>query len=153
MRMSKAKTLKDPELKFRKFVDTQMEGLWKMTWHEDREISPGVPDLHYVMVESGARFCVGWLELKAIDVIVSKSKRIGVEASQHQYIRRWADHMPIHFLIRAKDYCYVVDGRMSPLIPVAGCEADMRIASVIHFHESDLTWKLAEFLRSKTRML
>ena len=67
------RTISLPESKLRRSVDSRMAGSWLFTWHEDREISPGVPDLHYVMKPTGeigdigTEYRVGWLELKAID--------------------------------------------------------------------------------------
>ncbi len=144
--------VKPPELKFRKFLDKAMEGLWKFTWHEDREISPGVPDLHYVMVESGSRFCVGWLELKAQDENLTKSQRIGVEPSQHQYIRRWNDHMQIDFLIRIKDWVYLVRGEHSATISRCTSTAEMALTSEWNCHQDEMAVMLSAYLRNRTRI-
>lgn len=78
-----------------------MAGQWNMTWHEDREISPGVPDLSYVM--RGGDYEMGWLELKA-------GKDFEVESSQHRWIQRHLGLIPIHFLVALGDYWVLVDG-------------------------------------------
>lgn len=86
-----------------------MQGLWSFTWHEDREISPGVPDLHYSMGPKETHR-IGWLELKAKESELTKSIRITVEPSQHQFIPKWAPLMPIHFLIRVRNAVFLIDG-------------------------------------------
>lgn len=132
-----------------------MRDHWMMTWHEDREISPGVPDLHYVMCpEQGdmGKFRVGWLELKAIDKDISPKNRIGVESSQHQYIRRWVDHMPIHFMVRIIDRVFVVPGKFHKELQGASCYSDISVISDHQFHQSLITEELPPFLREVTRI-
>ena len=120
-----------------------------MTWHEDREISPGVPDLHYVM-KSDCDHRVGWLELKAIDHPISKTHYIGVEASQHQYIRRWLPYMPIHFLVRVVDRVFVVPGKYHMELPNARCAADLSVLADHQFHQALIAEELPPFLREQT---
>ena len=145
------KTTELPETKLRRFVDKQMPtDEWAFTWHEDREITPGVPDLHYVMKTGRAK--VGWLELKAIDKPLGRSRRIKVEPSQHQYFRRWASLMPIHFLVRIVDHIYIVPGAYHTELHQAICAVDMLLLSVLDFHESELAEKLPTFLRDITRI-
>lgn len=142
-----------PETKLRSFIIHPMKEHWMMTWHEDREISPGVPDLHYVMKgEPGEQFRVGWLELKAIDTRITKSQRIGVEASQHQYLRRWVPLMPIHFLVRIQTRIYVVPGMWARELSQACCDTDMKLLSSIDFDQSQLADILPPFLKEITRI-
>lgn len=144
------KTAKLPETQLRGYVNTHMKGAWLMTWHEDREISPGVPDLHYVMLGGDHR--VGWLELKAIDTEISYSRRVKVEPSQHQYLRRWCPLMPIHFLVRIKMDVFMVPGEMSKQLSAAVSLVDMKAISVLHFRLTDLGLLLPPFLREATKV-
>ncbi len=142
-----------PETKLRSYIIAPMKEHWMMTWHEDREITPGVPDLHYVMKgEPGEQFRVGWLELKAIDTRITKSQRIGVEPSQHQYLRRWVDHMPIHFMVRIQEQIYIVPGKWARELSQACCEADMKLLSTINFPQQQLEIVLPPFLKEITRI-
>lgn len=142
-----------PETKLRHFIEPQMREQWMMTWHEDREITPGVPDLHYVMKgPPEEKYRVGWLELKAIDTRITKSQRIGVEASQHQYLRRWVPYMPIHFLVRVQDHIYVVPGQWARELSQACCDTDMKLLSLIDFDKSQITSALPPFLKEITRI-
>lgn len=144
-----------PEQKFRDYLEPRMRDHWMMTWHEDRQVSPGVPDLHYVSLPEGGdlgKFRVGWLECKAIDKDISIRNKIGVEASQHQYIRRWDAHMPIHFLIRIVDRVFVIPGRWHKELPDASCYADISALSDLQFHQSLIAEQLPPFLREITRI-
>jgi hypothetical protein len=119
-----------------------------MTWHEDRQVSPGVPDLHYVIPADGFR--VGWLEIKAIDKDINPRNKIGVEASQHQYIRRWAPFMPIHFMICIVERVFVIPGRYHKEIPDATCYADISALSDIQFQRQLIAEQLPPYLRKET---
>ncbi|CAB4120896.1 hypothetical protein UFOVP2_52 [uncultured Caudovirales phage] len=83
-----------------------MKGLWTLTWHEDREISPGVPDASYVM--AGGKYETGWLELKAVDG--KGTFNIGIEQSQHEWIKGHCEKIPVHFLIRTNDMVWLIPG-------------------------------------------
>lgn len=142
-----------PETKLRDYIKHPMSEHWMMTWHEDREISPGVPDLHYVMKGNpGEEFRVGWLELKAIDTRITKSQRIGVEPSQHQYLRRWVPYMPIHFMVRIQDQIYIVPGKWARELTQACCDADMKLLCDINFQQQELAVALPPFLKEITRI-
>lgn len=147
------KTTSLPETKFRRSVDTRMVNKWVFTWHEDREISPGVPDLHYVMrSDHGFVYRVGWLELKAVDLNLTPSKRIHVEPSQHQYCRKWTPHMPIHFLVRVQERVFLIPGQLSPHISAANCRADLAVLAIAQFDEEDMEFELPNLLRDITRI-
>lgn len=139
------------ELKFRRFLGTAMAGQWMTTWHEDRHISPGVPDLHYVMIDE-EHHQVGWLELKAIDVELSKSHRIKVEPSQHQYMRRWLLLMPIHFLIRVKRIVYLVDSKHHAMLPEIHNAHDMKLICVTLCDQADVAKVMTPILKILTRI-
>lgn len=145
--------IKPPELKFRHFLAPKMQEYWLMTWHEDREISPGVPDLHYVMnspLGQLSEYRVGWLELKAVDNPLNSRTKISVEPSQHQYIRRWLDKMPMHFLVRVIDRIYIIPAKWSKEIAVARCDYDLSIIAADEFHQSLITERLPAYLREET---
>jgi len=145
------KIAKLPETKLRQYVEQKMREHWMMTWHEDREITPGVPDLHYVM-KGSEEHRVGWLELKAIDTRITKTQRIGVEPSQHQYLRRWLPYMPIHFLVRIQEKIYVVPGAHHRELSCACSDMDMKLLSLIDFEQSQIAEVLPPFLREITRI-
>lgn len=145
------KTHSLPETKLRRAVDKAMEPYWEMTWHEDREITPGVPDLHYVML-GDTPHRVGWLELKAIDTQITKSQRVGVEPSQHQYLRKWAGLMPIHFMVRVQERIFIIPGSFSRELSMASCRGDLAVISYIQFDQSEIADYLPKFLRDITRI-
>jgi len=130
-----------------------MKNHWDMTWHEDRGVSPGVPDLHYGFKkdDQGHRYRIGWLELKASAVKLSKSNRITVEASQHQYIRRWIDIMPIWFLIRVEKWIYLVPGRCHEEIPYIE-DAKMFNCMGQYFEQNRIAEVLPDLLKEITRI-
>jgi len=139
------------ELRFRHFLGPAMAGEWMMSWHEDRHISPGVPDLHYVMkAEDPHR--VGWLELKAIDVKMSATHRIKVEPSQHQYIRKWRAHMPIHFLIRVQKEIFLIDGKYHAAISEATELSTLISLAVVWSPQDSIVSALSPALRTITRI-
>lgn len=142
-----------PELKFRHYLEPKMRDHWMMTWHEDREITPGVPDLHYVMKNPEGdmrKYFVGWLELKSIDSQINSRHKISVEASQHQYIRRWLPYMPIHFLVRIVDRVFVIPGKYHRELADARCAADISVISAHQFHQSLIPEELPQYLREQT---
>jgi hypothetical protein len=124
---------------------------WMMTWHEDRGISPGVPDLHYVMRGDG-EYRVGWLELKSIDREISKTSRIKVEPSQHQYLRRWLPYMPIHFLVRANSVVYLVEGKYAAALPLLDSPNSICAISVAYFGQDRIDVDLPHILKKITRI-
>ena len=139
--------MKPAELRFRHWLGPKMADQWMMTWHEDRHISPGVPDLHYVM---GIGHRVGWLELKALDAGMINGYKIRVEPSQHQYIRRWLPFMSIHFLVRIKRHIYLIDGVEHVNLSAAVDENSLAAMSVCQFHQDDILKYLPDHLRKIT---
>lgn len=83
-----------------------MLGLWIRTWHEDKEITPGVPDLSYVIIGG---YETGWLELKAVEE--SDKFQFEIEPSQHQWIEAHCEWVPVHFLAAVGNDWFVVPGR------------------------------------------
>lgn len=144
--------MNSPELKFRRLLGEKMKGLWLMSWHEDREISPGIPDLHYVMNDDSTLFRVGWLELKAVDSELSNKTKIKIEPSQHQYITRWQSHMPIDFFIRIVDHVYLVDSQWHKVIPTFTDTKQMRGVSIDWFHIDHISTGLPALLKKITRV-
>lgn len=77
-----------------------MQSSWFLTWHEDGQVSPGVPDASYVMNDGG--YETGWLELKAGEFVI--------RPSQHQWIEKHWRRVPIHVLIEVGHLWYLVPG-------------------------------------------
>lgn len=145
---------------FRDILAKAMKGHWAMTWHEDREISPGVPDCHFSMnpapedsyFGSVYRFEIGWLELKSTDSDVTPSNRIGIEPSQHQYIRTWKDRTPIFFLVRVKEMVYLIPGERHSALAFAGSNEEIAQMAVSSFPQQEISEKLPHLLRGFTRI-
>ncbi len=137
------------EQRFWYYVRDLMGDHWMVTRHEDRQVSPGVPDLHYV-IDNECQ--VGWLELKAIDTELSKSQRIKVEPSQHQYMRRWNVFMPIHFLVRVKRIVYLVDSKHHMVLPEIHNANDMRLICTATCDQADIAKVLIPALKTLTRI-
>lgn len=136
-----------PEQKLRDYVEPRMRDHWMMTWHEDRQVSPGVPDAHYVM---SPRHRVGWLEFKALDADITPRNRVTVMPSQHQYLRRWCPYMPIHFLIRIVDRIYIVPGERHMEVTQMTCYADIAMLSELQFDQKQIAEALPPFLKQVT---
>ena len=97
------------ELDFRRELSKAMRHLWVLTWHEDREINPGVPDISYVIPDCHHE--TGWLELKAIKPPLHDNYRFKIEPSQHRWIERHHMYVPVHFLLAAGDYVWFIAGK------------------------------------------
>jgi hypothetical protein len=86
---------------------TCMRGYWVMTWHEDREINPGVPDVSYTF--NGGKHETGWLELKAIPKPPNGKYKFTLEPSQHRWMTAHVGNIPIHLLLACGDDLWLVD--------------------------------------------
>jgi hypothetical protein len=100
-----------PETVLRGDLAKQMKGHWEMTWHEDREVNPGVPDLSFVMF--GGTYETGWLELKAIEYDPNKvAHKFTLEPSQHRWIQAHHDKIPVYLYMRLGDKCdFLISGK------------------------------------------
>ncbi len=144
------KTLnKKSEQKFREFITkSDMKHHWRMTWHEDHDVSPGVPDLHFVM--KGGPHQVGWIELKSTDLPLKADNKIEIQPSQHQYIREWVLAMPIWFLVNVCGRCHLIKGHFhSHLAEVYDEAALMEMADII-FPKQEIALHLPDYLKGKT---
>lgn len=137
------------EQQFWHLLRDEMSSYWSVTRHEDGGISPGVPDLHYSM---GAGHQIGWLELKSKVAEITKSNRIQIEPSQHQYIRKWRDLMPIYFLIRADKIVYLVDGKHAAAVSLLDSPNTICAISLAYFPQAEIATKLPPLLRQITRI-
>jgi hypothetical protein len=114
-----------------------------MTWHEDREISPGVPDLSYVLLGNDCE--TGWLELKA-SLSSSKSTTFKIEPSQHQWIGAHVGKIPIHFLVAWGDQWYFIDAKHHERLALSITKTELAAIAIRSFHEKsvamnrDLFW-------------
>lgn len=96
-------------------AETVLRDLWRTksrhmvltTWHEDREINPGVPDVSYVIRTPGHE--TGWLELKACRTNNERLK-FEIERSQHEWVRDHHLFVPVHFLVMVNNMLFLVDG-------------------------------------------
>lgn len=86
------------EFEFRHRVRDAMKGLWRLTWHEDRHINPGVPDISFVML--GGDCETGWLELKALSKLPPSGElQFKVEPSQIEWAKNHRALVPVLFLV------------------------------------------------------
>lgn len=118
-----------------------------MTWHEDREISPGVPDCSYVM--KGGNHETGWLELKA--VADTETVRLKVEPSQVRWIEAHCGICPVHVLIAVGHYWHLVDGKHIQELAVPIQQDRLALISEKSFHQMVARDMLAHWLRVLTR--
>ena len=156
-----------PESSLRKWLQKHMVGILEMTWHEDREINPGVPDLSYV-VKPG-NFETGWLELKAVlpspavcrarrevspigFMLTDSSEKIKfeIEPSQHEWMSNHAARVPCHFLLGYGEWYFLLDAKYHRLLVVSQTIHYLRHLSVMFCHESELRVKLAHELAELT---
>lgn len=139
------------EVSFRHALTRAMEGQWRFVWHEDKEISPGVPDLMYCFESDGFTYESGWLELKSKSDSLSGSNKIGVEPSQHQYIRRWRHLTPIHFLIHIKGMVYLVSSEHHSLLPMIDSIGVLASISIVSMRKDEMQHRLATTLKNIVR--
>jgi len=139
------------ELRFRHILNQAMKDQWKFIWHEDRIISPGVPDLHFCFEPDGHKYDLGWLELKSVDSELSKTTRIRVEPSQHQFIRRWRQLTPIYFLIHVKGMVYLVSSEHHSVLPGLDSTGYLAPISVARMRSDEMQYKLATALKDIVR--
>lgn len=138
-------------MEFRHLIANSMADHWRVTWHEDGGISPGVPDLHYVMLPLPGQKShhVGWLELKAMSP-TSGGLGFHVEPSQHVYIQKWCIYMPIHFCIYGGGTVYLVLGECHSYLSACKTIDDIRKISIAIFDKSDIGKVLPYHLRKAT---
>jgi hypothetical protein len=142
-----------PEMRFRRFVSNNMVDHWQMCWHEDREISPGVPDLHYILRDSDSQRypkVTGWLELKALDEPLSKSNRIKVEPSQKQWMPKWGPLVPVHFLVRIERQIFLFGWYHAAQLGNLVDFDEAKILSITNFFENDIQKELPKTLKLLT---
>jgi hypothetical protein len=101
--------MKKAELNLRHRLRDAMNGSWLLTWHEDRHINPGVPDLSFVMKKGNCE--TGWIELKAEREYDSKGKvNFCVEPSQIDWIERHRERVPIFFMVAVGEDWFLLSG-------------------------------------------
>lgn len=136
-----------PELIFRGEVDRAMNGLWTMTWHEDREINPGVPDLSYVM--NGLYYETGWIELKAIRYDPKALQhKFTLEPSQHTWISKHHSKIPVHLLLAVGDHStFLVGGEHHKRLAEPISSEELRLISTAKFDRSAMRRELHDALK------
>jgi len=139
----------DPELGLRHDLSRGMMGSWRLTWHEDGSIGPGVPDASFVML-GPQKHQTGWLELKAIRTPKQATFRFKIEPSQHQW---FADHVgliPVYFLVAVGDFIFLVDGKHHAVLDEPTTIVALTGISVAQFTKNTIQASLPSFLRSIT---
>jgi len=136
-----------PELRLRRQLAAAMVGSWVMTWHEDREVNPGVPDVSYVMV--GGVYETGWLELKA-QLDDSGPWKFKLEASQHKWIGNHLGKVPVHFLMATGDTFWLVPGERHKIFAKSVSKKDMLDISICSFTKAEMRAVLNGHLRALT---
>lgn len=133
------------ELEFRRDLLDQMSGLWYPTIHVENHLSPGVPDMSFVLIAEG--FETGWMELKS----VVKAADVFVEASQHRWFERHYRFIPTCFLVEVNRTVFVIPGsRHAQLISLTD---DKLVAhSICRFSRDGLAHKLRPVLVSMTKV-
>lgn len=142
---------KTPESRFRGGIAKAMYFHWLLTWHEDREINPGVPDISFVM-KSGD-YETGWLELKACMITAAKPKtNFHIEPSQHTWMRNHAGIIPAYFLIQINDErCYLVHGEKHQELAVPLTTEQLEALSMASFESTRIRQTLPALLQGLTR--
>lgn len=137
------------ETVLRQQLSQRMFGLWTMTWHEDRAISPGVPDLSFVM--KGADCETGWLELKAVDDEPEYTHAtLKIEPSQIEWMPKHAKVCPVYFLVAVGPVCYLIDGGHAKELSQMISYDQLRRIADIYFPRKQLREELSRALIVRT---
>jgi hypothetical protein len=126
------------ELDLRRRLSRGMGDRWRLTWHEDGRVNPGVPDLSFVM--NDGNYETGWLELKVAKLRNSKWE-VKIEPGQHQWMELHAGLVPAYFLVEAYENWVLVDGRYHNMLGGEVYHIDSE-----HFVPADDFSSLGEFL-------
>ncbi len=136
-----------PETVLRRTVKNNMSGTWEMTWHEDRLVSPGTPDISFVMLADDCE--TGWLELKAI-AATDKKWQFKLEPSQPTWIDRHFERIPVYLLVAVGRYCWLLEARKYRLLQRHVTEDILTKACLAHFDFSDMRRVLSYNLVEQT---
>lgn len=122
---------------------------WVMTWHENKLVNPGVPDLSFVM--KGGGYETGWLELKSeTHDGICFPLEYTVEASQHNWIRRHCTLAPVYFLLGSPHHFWVLDGQYHHLLAAPIPRDQLELYAEAQGHILELQPTLAVILRKLT---
>lgn len=143
MRTNSVKQETELRKKWRKAVT----GIVLSTWHEDREINPGVPDVSFVVPDK--KHETGWIELKACDADQGKIK-LQVEPSQHNWIRAHHEHVPIWFLVLVEPHVYLIGGHMHEFVDEIKTVEELERSSMMHCGSDDIRTAIIPFLAMMT---
>lgn len=137
-----------PETILRRAVKFGMSGTWELTWHEDRQVSPGTPDISYVMLVG---YCeTGWLELKALAAEAKEPYNFKLEPSQPEWMERHATRIPVHFLVAVGTSCWLISGVDWKLLQKPIYRNTLNDIAYIRFEIPDMRSKLAPTLQQLT---
>lgn len=133
------------ELEFRRDLLDQMSGLWYPTVHVENHLSPGVPDLSFVLIAPG--FETGWMELKS----VVKAADVFVEASQHRWFERHCKLIPTCFLVEVERVVFIIPGSRHTQL-ISATHDKLVENSICRFSREGLAHKLRPVLVSMTKV-
>jgi hypothetical protein len=135
------------ELELRGNVAEVMEPFWHLTWHEDRSVSPGVPDLSFVM--KGGGYETGWIELKAESEPSEpyRSTRFKLKPAQHRWIEIHRRLIPIFFLLEVGEVWYLVEGAHHSALSIGVSKRELESMSLVQFPRDKAAEHLPYVLR------
>lgn len=137
-----------PETILRRAVKIGMSGTWELTWHEDRQVSPGTPDISYVMLIG---YCeTGWLELKALAVEAKEPYSFKLEPSQPEWMERHVNRIPVHFLVAVGKSCWLISGMDWKLLQKPIYRSTLDDIAYVRFEIPDMRAKLVPTLQQLT---
>lgn len=139
-----------PELEFRHDLDSEMKGLWTLTWHEDGAVNPGVPDTSFVM--NGGYFETGWMELKAIRPPHSplSGYKFTLEPSQHRWIEAHHPYVPVMLLLAAGEDVWLVSGQHHKQFLIGRSHGEMDLLGTHCLRSSTMRPTLNSLLKMNT---
>lgn len=140
-----------PETILRRAVKNGMSGTWEMTWHEDRQVSPGTPDISFVMIHAHCE--TGWLELKALGALEQQPWKFKLEPSQPEWMVRHAHRIPVFFLVAVGQTCWLINGRLWAVLQRPITELTLDEISTTKFEFADMRSVLAPVLIDLTYRL
>lgn len=138
-----------PEMEFRGDLDSEMKGLWTLTWHEDGTVNPGVPDTSFVM--NGGEYETGWMELKAIRPPGPNAGfKFKLEPSQHRWIEAHYTRVPVMLLLAAGEDVWLVSGHKHHFFMQTQSRADMDSLGTHCLRSTTMRPTLNNYLKQST---
>lgn len=145
----------DRELEMRHRLKRMFDpSFWELTWHEDRQVSPGVPDASYVLKpHSHMVYQTGWLELKSEAAFDKKGTvKFKLQPAQHDWIERHQRLIPVDILVEVGEIWYFVAPGVHLLLGAGIAEDTLKNASVTFGHRDTMKHPLSAALAIRTRI-